>query len=302
LAKRAATPQAIAFVTGAEIRTIDAEGVRDVLVERVPEGRPDAPCWSPDGAAIVFAWRPRGSIWLVSSVGGSSPQVLCGTQGGGTCRNPKWSPRGDEIAVIADREGMELPDALLLVPITGGPVSTLYTAPAGYLLLDVAWSGDGSRLAISEYLPRNGGDRIRVIERETGASTIVLSDLGAISFLDWARTRDELAFAVISRSGVSGVFTCELPAPGTLHRAAPLQFCVSGSRPSYAPDDAQLVFQRVPPPHRHRSIHAVELVSGRERLITSKGMSPNWKREVIIQEEVPAGVGSGRGMLRVASR
>lgn len=278
-------PQVIAFVSGAELRTVDAGGAHESLLHRVPDGRPAAPCWSPDGRTIIWQWSPRGSIWQTPLSRGTSPQLVCSGYCGGPCRNPKWSPLGDEIAIIADRNRIGLPDALLLVPATGGRAHPLYTAPRGYSLLDAAWSSDGSRLAVSEYQPGNGSERIHIIERATGAAATVLDDFGEISFLDWARHKDELAFTGTTLSGVFGVFTCELPDRNSPPGEVSVIFRVNGSRPCYAPDDTELVFQRIPPPHHRKSIHVIDLASGEERLLVRKGMSPNWRRDVIVKGE-----------------
>ncbi len=286
--------QVIAYVSGAEMRTVDADGAHNKLVHRLRDGRPLAPCWSPDGKAIAWLWSPRGTIWRTDPSGGRSSLVLSSTQCGGACRNPKWSPLGDEIAIIADRDRLGLPDALLVVPVAGGPARTLYAATAGYSLLDVAWSGNGTRLAVSEYQPGSLSDRIRIIDRATGAAATVLDDSGAISFLDWARHKEQLAFTRALRSGEPGVFTCDLPASGALASTTAVIFRTAGSRPSYSPDDTELVFQRIPPPHKRSSLHAIDLNSGEERLVTSKGMSPNWRRGRLINPEAQA-VGATSG-------
>ena len=106
----------IVFVSGSDIRTVDAGGAHQALVHRVASGRPTSPCWSPDGKAIVWSWYPRGDIWCTSVSGAVPRQLLCNDDCGGACRNPKWSPCGHEIAVIADRERSGLPDAVLIVP------------------------------------------------------------------------------------------------------------------------------------------------------------------------------------------
>jgi Tol biopolymer transport system component len=192
--------------------------------------------------------------------------------------------------VIGDRGSLSLPDALLLVPPAGGRLQTLYKAPPGYALLDVAWDRGGRRVAVSEYRPGNGGsDRIRVVERDSGLATTVLDDFGQISFLDWAPHREELAFAGASLSGESGIFTYGLSPSGAIATPSPLILQTSGSRPSYSPDGSHLVFQRRSSLQRWTSIHTVDLNSGEERLIAQRGMAPSWSRETFVDAGAHAG-------------
>jgi TolB protein len=56
-----------------------------------------APCYSPDGGAIVFESDREGSRQIyVMGADGSNPRRI--SQGGGSYSTPVWSPRGDLIA------------------------------------------------------------------------------------------------------------------------------------------------------------------------------------------------------------
>src|SRR5262245_44358510 len=105
---------------------------------------------SPDGLWTAFEVgsalagphsEPEGSrIWLVKQ-GGEPRQI---TFGPGRDSAPAWSPDGQTIAFLADRDGGKARPYLL--PLAGGDARPL-DAPAGRIK-QIAWSPDGRTLAV----------------------------------------------------------------------------------------------------------------------------------------------------------
>lgn len=125
------------------------------------------PALSPDGRSVAVAVSRldaerdeyRSAIWLVPTGGGEPRQLTAGTHRDTT---PRWSPTGDQLAFLSDRD-TETPQ-LWLLPIGGGEarrVSALDSAIA-----DPVWAPDGRRIAVVSRLTPpdiNPGSDVRVI-------------------------------------------------------------------------------------------------------------------------------------------
>ncbi|MCK6423512.1 MAG: S9 family peptidase [Burkholderiaceae bacterium] len=112
-----------------------------------------APSLSPDGAQAVVAlqrWsmednRGHSRLWLLSTLGGA-PRALthCGEKDG----DPAWSPRGDRIAFLAQREQDGVKDEarqLYLIAPDGGEAQRATRQPGG--IEAFRWLPDGRRIA-----------------------------------------------------------------------------------------------------------------------------------------------------------
>jgi dipeptidyl aminopeptidase/acylaminoacyl peptidase len=111
-----------------------------------------APSLSPDGAqAVASVTRysmdkntASSSLWLLSTLGGA-PRTL--TQCGDKDGQPRWSPRGDQIAFVAKREQEGSKDdepQLYMIAPDGGEAQRMATVATGVDAF--RWLPDGKRL------------------------------------------------------------------------------------------------------------------------------------------------------------
>ena len=98
--------------------------------------------FSPDGRRFVYSRVSEGNtdLWRGLITGGEEP--IASTQDSANDRSPLYSPDGDRIAFISDREGRE---GVWVVPEIGGTPQPLFALDGGSNLL-VGWSRDGRKL------------------------------------------------------------------------------------------------------------------------------------------------------------
>ncbi|HET8907449.1 MAG TPA: S9 family peptidase [Ktedonobacterales bacterium] len=114
---------------------------------------PDDEDIHPDGSRVAFVLRdwaadqpkPVARIWTVG-LDGSKPVAL--TAGPGNDTHPRWSPDGQQLALLSTRDGEqeEARAQLYLMPASGGTPRRLCALPNG--VESFAWSPDGSQLAL----------------------------------------------------------------------------------------------------------------------------------------------------------
>ncbi|QVL29907.1 PD40 domain-containing protein [Telmatocola sphagniphila] len=122
---------------------------------------PNNPSLSPDGKTLVFDWN--GDIWSVASTGGVAKPL---TTNSARDTQPKFSPNGQQIAFISDRNGG---NQVFVMPAIGGTPRQVTFNSAGFTLLE--WTPDGKGLLVES--TRDGGygrrasDRLFVIPLST---------------------------------------------------------------------------------------------------------------------------------------
>lgn len=97
------------------------------------------PSLSPDAKLLAFDWN--GDIWVVPTTGGLARQL---TQKPGRNSQPKFSPDGERLAFISDREGSA---QVYVMPAVGGAAKQITFNTAGFTLQ--GWTPDGKKLLAS---------------------------------------------------------------------------------------------------------------------------------------------------------
>ncbi len=129
------------------------------------------PQWSPDGRRLAFV--RDGAIWMIDSDGSRQIQVTEHPAGNS---QPRWSPDGGRLAFLSRRRGWS--QAWLIdapIPRRGRPTSHPRPAearpltPSGRDIDEIAWSPDGSRLAVVSQAEQDGWrSTVSVFEIATG--------------------------------------------------------------------------------------------------------------------------------------
>ena len=120
---------------------------------------------SADGERLVYSGGPLETSLSTIDVDWTSPKRLATTQGllSTTDLTGRISPAGDKLLLARDAaRGGAHASQFSTMPRNGGPESQLPGAVEN--LLDFAWSPDGARIM---YLQAVGGNKVRLIERET---------------------------------------------------------------------------------------------------------------------------------------
>ena len=233
------------------------------------------PSWSPNGKAIAFKrvcvstgylrelWRIDVSVVNGVPTGSNAKQL---TAACGSCYDPAWSPTGDVIAVVGGAD-VSISDSIFLVDANTGVTTTFYRAVAGSDVLYVAWSSDGTRLAVVD--GSNGLRGIKIVERATGnvVKTLPPPPTNGVFFIDWARQGvDKLAIRddLSSPSNDPYIYTLDI-ATGTYTQI------VAGNAPTWSPDNTKLAFSA------NGYINIIELVTGKVTQLWS-GNFPDWRR------------------------
>ena len=97
-----------------------------------------SPALSPDGALLAFEWN--GDLWVARSDGGEARQL---TTHPGKDSQPNFSPDGNSIAFLSDRDGGS---QVFTVPVAGGTPQQITFHTAGYDQID--WAPDGKKLLV----------------------------------------------------------------------------------------------------------------------------------------------------------
>lgn len=104
---------------------------------------------SPDGRWVVFdrQWVDRetekrhANLWVVPVAGGTPRQF---TRGDSRDRHPRWSPKGDAIAFLSNRDGDRA--QIYLIPADGGEARRVTDLKGR--IYGFAWSPEGQRMAV----------------------------------------------------------------------------------------------------------------------------------------------------------
>ncbi|HIG17155.1 MAG TPA: hypothetical protein EYQ31_07605, partial [Candidatus Handelsmanbacteria bacterium] len=221
---------------------------------------------SPDGDAVVYAvneLRTKGkqyqsNLWLVSVAGGPARQMTSS----GNAREPRWSPKGEQLAFVA-RRGREKARQIWVLPVDGGEAKPLTDVATGVHGID--WAPDGRSLMFlsrepmgpqEQALEKRGG--IRVVDQfvrmtqvwrvdvETGLCRQLTRDRSTKTVACWSPDGEHIAFEQRQDPTSNQTYRAGLwlmDAQGRNKRRLSDRTC-SATSPQWAPDGARILFLR----------------------------------------------------------
>jgi tricorn protease len=129
---------------------------------------PSQPALSPDGRRLAFEWK--GDLWIAPSTGGEA-RVLAPHPAPDF--SPAFSPGGDEIAFISQRDDTA---QIHIVPAAGGTPEQITWHSEGFK--SVQWLPDGRRLLARAVRDASGfdDDRLVIVDRTCRRAEAVLFD------------------------------------------------------------------------------------------------------------------------------
>lgn len=186
--------------------------------------------------------------------------------------HPAWSPVVDTVVFAEGARMVGQVSHLFIMSAQGGLEAAIYSSPPdGYATYFPVWSRDGSRIAFVEENVNNGVNdpAIRVLDRATGVATTVVQPgvFRLIRALDWARTKDVLAFSATGVGRGEQVFTLDLATAGAAPNAV-----VSGSGPSWSPHDSKLAYWTA------GKVVTINLATRKVTTLAGNGLWPDWRR------------------------
>jgi len=221
--------QRLAFVSGShgffmETFIVDVDGAGHTQVTNLPDGESaTGAAWSPDSTRLAtssWARRRTDATITMTTRDGADARVLVDAP---TARlsSLAWSPRGVDIAYVADGLGFQPGPQLQLVSVSTGE-TTLLTKKAGFG--NVAWSPDGRQLAFMPSAGQNSVDiHVMLAQPDVESrhvATVPLTD-GSLVWVD----AQHLAF--LSETNIRAIHITDLDgkpqAPLNVEATAPIR-------------------------------------------------------------------------------
>lgn len=187
-----------------------AATIDDYLALKLPD---DAQI-SPDGRLIAYTLseigkeakdKPvRSRVWLVRADGAGAPQPLTG--GSSSDRSPRWSPRGDCVAFLSDRNDPGKRSQILILPMGGGEATPITEVKGA--ISELAWL-DADRIAylMADPDPDDATDVIHFEDRpqfqrlyivNTGSREVTAVSPADVQVWEYEAAPDGQSFAVVA--------------------------------------------------------------------------------------------------------
>ena len=180
-------------------------------------GFDETPCWSPNGAVVLFATARAGDsrLWTCA-MDGQNPQPFLAADPGIEDREPDWSHTTDRV-VFVRRQGGQSRLQLAFGDGTGLlPFGTQRPSPTADLgLREPCFSPDGSKIAFVELLA-SGISRLWNIDIATGVETLLFDPQGEVRMPRYSPRGDRMLCAIAQPlQGRQGLRLSMLAADGT---------------------------------------------------------------------------------------
>lgn len=140
-------------------------------IAREPIRLPNNPALSPDGKLLAFDWN--GDVWIASASGGEARPL---TAHPGKDSQPKFSPDGQEIAFISDREGSA---QVFTLPVRGGTPRQVTYHTAGFALQEYTRDGNLLVKATRDHFWRHGERFFTIPGKHRAAEQLLFDDYGS---------------------------------------------------------------------------------------------------------------------------
>jgi Tol biopolymer transport system component len=226
---------------------------------------------SPDGRTVLFPGRDGDARTLlaVPSTGGT-PVVLARV----TSKSPlfpRFSPDGSGVA-FADTQ------AVYLVGPGGGAARKVAELPAGVEPWSIAWSPDGSRIAVFGYpsSAAGGNNAVFVLPADGNGPARQVSDARDYKEgLAWSPAGDRLTYHLSRRDSR----TVQIPAAGGPETPFHDEKGVWDYRGIWGPDGHTYYFEAAPDAEPAWRVYQLDLRTGTTRLFARNNASlPGWSR------------------------
>jgi Tol biopolymer transport system component len=236
------------------------------------------PAVSPDGTRIVYTcpgFDPRGEICVMNADGTGVTRL---TTSPGIDIHPSWSPDGTKIVFVSSRGSSDHSNianteiyvmnanGFGITRLTNTPATDIYPAAADG---SPAWSPDGTKIAfLSSRMYSNPDQRDIYLMNPDGSQVQRLVPLGAgyqeLDRLSWDSEGKRLAY-----SSNNNLMIMHVPTRAITQVGVGL-----GKRPSWAPNDAKLAFQKHE--NGNSNIYLVNVDGSGETRLTVSPLADEW--------------------------
>ncbi|MDR0351990.1 MAG: biopolymer transporter Tol [Opitutaceae bacterium] len=151
-----------------EVFVSTAQGRQPARLTRTPlDAAKSSPCFSPDGARIVFAMKPGPQLYIMPASGGAPTRIAGGFSS--YCAEPDWSRAAPDKIALTVRQGRSFQIGVWDMAGGQGRIVSKVNGDA----IEPCWLADGRHVVFTF---RTAGNRkLGILDTETGKHTIISS-------------------------------------------------------------------------------------------------------------------------------